>query len=241
MEKVIVLRHDVDNIFGIFSGKFKIIKKILNYSYLALNVVNLRHVIPKYLSFLETIIDLERTYGAGSTFFFRPSTIPTHKFLKELKRPEFEIAYHSDSNKTFNEFYRGLKFVERMTNTKIHGFTKHGKAPVRGGGEWDERKFIAYGVKAGLKYLAQGVDHPDWELPQNINGLLVFGHHVTLRRVNIDQLKSYVMSKKYPLILVHPEEILVKDVREKFETLLTMGRCISVKRFIEDVLKIKLV
>ncbi|RLE74741.1 MAG: hypothetical protein DRJ56_06895, partial [Thermoprotei archaeon] len=101
-------------------------------------------------------------------------------------------------------------------------------SPVRSGGPWDESRFVEYGVRAGLKYLAQGEGHPDWELPRVVGGLVVFGHHVTLRRCRIEDVRAYVRSRRLPLILVHPEDISAPGEREKFEEVLSMGRAVSV-------------
>ena len=228
-ERLVVMRHDVDNLWGIYGrGLASRVKKLANYAYLALSPVRLRSLLPGFLECVLEVVDLERDYGARSTFFFRVPTAPTRELARELVSKGFEIGYHSDRNDTFDSFLRDLRLLERLAGVKVLGFTKHGHSPVRDGGPWDEGKFVEYGVRAGLKYLAQGEGHPDWELPRVVGGLVVFGHHVTLRRCRIEDVRAYVRSRRLPLILVHPEDISAPGEREKFEEVLSMGRAVSV-------------
>ena len=232
-EKLIVLRHDVDNIWSIYKSGIKGRgMKILNYSLMLFPSTTIRQLLPNYLDTVLELVDLEKDYGATSTFFFRVCTAPTKRILNELLKSNCEIGYHSDRNRSFEEFYRDLLALKRMVGYEIFGFTKHGYSPVRSGGPWDEAKFIEYGVKAKLKYLAQGEGHPDWEYPKVIRGLLVFGHHITLKKCSKEQVKEYVERRKVPLILVHPEDLSIPGIKEMFEELLTMGRGVSVINFL---------
>jgi len=228
-EKIIILRHDVDNIWSIYKRGIKgKIAKVLNYSFLLLSPTDIREFIPNYLHTVLELIDLEKDYGATSTFFFRVCTTPTRYILSEILRLGCEVGYHSDRNRCFREFYEDLLALQRMTRVRILGFTKHGYSPVRSGGPWNELKFVEYGIKAKLRYLAQGEGHPEWEYPKVVKGLILFGHHITLKKCSRKQAREYIKRREVPLILVHPEDLSIPGVKESFEEVLTMGRCVSV-------------
>ena len=237
-EKIILIRHDVDNIFLMYNGSLKSkIKKALNYLYLALPLnLNVRHIIPHYLENVQLSIELERMYNARATYFFRVVTAPTNEILEELKKHRHEIAYHADRDYSYSTFYSDLKLLEKIVKSKIYGYSKHGFSPIRSGAPWDEGKIIEFGVKAKLKYLAQGEGHPEWKYPKRVSGLWVFGHHRTLKKVKPREIKEYVSQESLPLILVHPEDLSIPGEKEKFEEVLTLGR---VKPIIEVVLEIE--
>ena len=235
-EKPVLIRHDVDNIYDVYGpGITRKIKKIINtYTLLLMSInVKVRRAIPNYLSHLWFLFDIENKYQCRASYFFRPITIPTKEIVKYLKFKGHEIGYHSDRNQCFRTFYQDLKILERETNTKINGFTKHGFSRIRSGGKYIEKKFIVYGVKSRLKYFAQGTGHAHWELPHNINGLWVFGHHITLKKTSMHILKNYLNKRLVPLILIHPEDIFIKGVLKKFEYVLSHGKCITIQSFIE--------
>ncbi len=229
-DKLILIRHDVDNSFNIYGCMrplVKKIKKVANYSILLIRpFIRIVDYIPNFLETIEYVVDIERDYNALATYFFRVPTAPSKKIVKQLLGKGHEIAYHSDRNDSFQNFYSDLKILEKITGIRIYGFTKHGHSPVRDGGPWNEEKFILYGIKAKLKYLAQGSSHPEWQLPKKIGNLWVFGHHITLKKTSLKKAKEYIKTKKLPVILVHPEDLYISGEREKFEEILCMGKCI---------------
>ena len=234
-EKIIILRHDVDNIWSIYKRGIKgKIAKVLNYSFLLLSPMDIREFVPNYLHTVLELIDLEKDYGATSTFFFRVCTAPTRYILNEILKSGCEVGYHSDRNRCFKEFYEDLLTLQKMVRIRILGFTKHGYSPVRSGGPWNEVKFIEYGVRAKLKYLAQGEGHPKWEYPKVIQGLIVFGHHITLKKCPMVKAKEYIERRKTPLVLVHPEDLSIPGIKNMFEEILTMGRGVSVVEFLRS-------
>ncbi len=228
-EKIIVMRHDVDSIWSVYEpgikGRFK---RYLNHLYIQLSPIRLRNVIPNYLENVLMTMDIEKDYNATATYFFRLPTAPTREIVRELLSKGHEIGYHSDRNYSFETFLHDLRLLEKLTGCRIVGFTKHGRSISRNGGPWSEKKFIDYGIRAGLKYLAQGVGHWDWEYPRSVRGLIVFGHHITLKRISKKLMKKYVKSRSLPLVLVHPEDISIRKVREMFEELLSLGKVVSV-------------
>ena len=238
-EKTILIRHDVDNIYLIYSGSIKgKVKKVLNYLYLTIPTnVSLRFTIPGYLENVKLALDIERTYSARATYFFRATTVPKGKLLSEIKSYGHEIAYHADRDYSYSTFYSDLKLLERLTDTKIQGYTKHGFSPVRSGAPWDERRLIKFGIKARLKYFAQGEGHYEWEYPRRINSLWVFGHHITLKKVKLEEAKKYIESRDLPLILIHPEDLSIPGEREKFEYILTLGRVKPIIEVINEIEK----
>ena len=239
-----LLRHDVDNPYNIFDKRC-IMRKIniyLNYISLKYDIFSslLRVLDLTYLSHLWFLLDLESKYNARATFFFRTVTIPTRSIKRRLVLDGHEIAYHSDRNYSFSTFLDDLKLIERKVRVKIVGFTKHGYSCVRDGGPWIESKFISYGIKANLKYLAQGEGHSNWILPRKVNGKLwLFGHHITLKKSDITSILDYLQRQPLPMILVHPEDLFISDEEtEKFEELLSRFRGVSIREVIDILNKL---
>jgi len=241
-EKFVIIRHDIDNIYAIYRSNklLSTILKAVNYSLLLVisYAHKIRYIIPYYEIHISEVVELEKAYGATATFFVRPITIPRRKLVRKLKANGHEIAYHSDRNYNFDVWYSDLKFIERETSTVIKGFTKHGISPVRGDSSWNEERLIEYGSSAKLKYFAQGEGHPDWIVPRKIKGIWVFGHHVTIERVNDRMLVNYLNSQCAPMILMHPEYIGLKSIRSRFENVITSRRGISVIKFISVLEKL---
>ncbi len=241
-EKVILIRHDVDNLLDIYGeGVSRRIKKVINHVFIGISSVNIDVVslLPARLNHLWEVLDLEKAYDAQTSYFFRTITTPSPELYRVLLERKHEVAYHSDRNHTFKEFYKDLKRIENKLRVTIYGFTKHGYAPLRSGGPWVREKFIGYGLKAGLKYLAQGVGNPEWELPRLINKKLwYFGHHVTLKKSRMKEVERYIKNRTLPLILIHPEDLFIKGEREKFERVLSLGRAITIINLITLLEKI---
>ncbi len=233
-EKIVILRHDVDNIYDIFGGGLSgLMKKVANYVILAAPV-SLAKIAPGSLDHIEDLLDIEGKYGATASYFFRPVTIPDPGLREKLIASGHEIGYHSDNNRDFNEFLKGLKALEENTGVRIKGFTKHGYSPVRSGGPWSERLFIGYGIGAGLEYLAQGSGHPEWAVPRlAYSKLWLFGHKVTLKKSSIDAVQEYVKRNLLPMILIHPEDLSIRGEPEKLEAVLSFARGVSVKEVIK--------
>ncbi len=226
----IILRHDVDNPFLYRKSLFQ---KILNRVYLSNPEFPGKEHFPTYLEAVKTLLKLEKRFSAKATFFFRTVTYPTYDLIKELRDGKHEVAYHADRDKTFREFHEDLKKVQNRTKMTISGFTKHGISKHRSGGHWDEKKMIEYGNKANLKYLAQGESHPGWETPQLVNGVYVFGHHKTIWKESIEELTRYIESNKWPMLLLHPEDLIINGVKEKFIKILSMTKAISVREALD--------
>lgn len=239
-ERIVVLRHDVDNIYGIYRPGFrqKIVKPI-NYALLALMTlsVKLRYLIPFYENHIQELLDVESKYGAKASYFFRVITLPRQSLLRKLIAEGHEIGYHSDRNSSFHQWFGDLKTLERELNVHIHGFTKHGHSLVRDGGIVEEDLLINYASKAKLLYFAQGEGHEDWNLPKKINNVWVFGHHITLKKASIENVRKY-LERCIPLILIHPEDIFIKGERAKLEYVLANRKGISVINLIRIINKI---
>jgi peptidoglycan/xylan/chitin deacetylase (PgdA/CDA1 family) len=190
----------------------------------------LKKKIPGYLEALQDLLQLEHDHQARATFFFRTVTCPTRDILKTLHGDGHEIAYHADRIATFQDFDKDLSFIEQETCQRGHvrGFTKHGYARFRSGGAWDEGKMIQFAKMAGLKYIAQGVRHLDWSLPRVIDGVCVFGHHRTVKDCGLDEMLHYIDSSDMPLLLLHPEDLFIDGVKEKFVKILKFAQAIPV-------------
>ena len=94
---------------------------------------------------------------------------------------------------------------------------------------------VEFAKKANLKYLAQGVDHKDWEKPQIVDGVYLFGHHLTIKDAKIEDMIQYIESNKWPMLLLHPEDLFINGVKEKFLKILKVAKAISVKDALESI------
>ncbi len=222
----IILRHDVDNPFVYRKGLFN---KLMNRVYLSNTKLPRNENLPGYLSALQDVLELENRSGATGTFFFRTVTCPSLNLVKEMKEKGHEISFHADRIDSFQEFEDDLNELRNKTNCQISGFTKHGYAKVRSGGGWDESKMIEYAKNANLKYLAQGEDHHDWEEPHLVDGVYVFGHHLTIKKASKEELNQYIESHKWPLLMLHPEDLFIDGVKEKFIMILKKAKVISIE------------
>ena len=99
---------------------------------------------------------------------------------------------------------------------------------------WNEKKMVEFAKKANLKYLAQGVDHKDWEKPQVVDGVYLFGHHLTIKDAKIEDMIQYIESNKLPMLLLHPEDLFINGVKEKFLKILKVAKAVSVKDALES-------
>lgn len=224
--KIVILRHDVDNPF-VYRKNF--LKKIINRVYLSNSKFPGKSLMPGYYEALNHLLKIETDFQAHATFFFRTVTCPSPKITKKLINQKHEIAYHSDRNNSFEDFQNDLNKLQDALTVKIDGFTKHGYANVRSGGSWNEKKFLEFAKLAKLKYLAQGQDHLDWEEPRLIDGVFLFGHHKTIKDTDYDDLIFYINSKKWPMLMLHPEDLFIKGVEEKFLKILQFVKTITVK------------
>jgi len=231
-EKKIILRHDVDNPFVYRKSLFN---KLMNRFYLSNSKIPRNENLPGYLAALREILELEDKFNARGTFFFRTVTSPSFDLIQQMRKKGHEIAYHADRIETFQEFHTDLKKLQQKTKCEMIGFTKHGFAKIRSGGIWNEKKMIEYAKLSNMKYLAQGQDHPEWEEPQLINGIYVFGHHLTIKKSNMKELTHYIESHKWPLLMLHPEDLFIGDEKEKFIELLKKYKTISIEDLINQL------
>lgn len=223
---IFILRHDVDSPFVYRKSKTK---KILNRIFLSNPEIPGKEKLPGYLEALKHTIKLEKKFNARGTFFLRTVTCPTHEFVEHMLNEGHEIGFHADKIDTFQDFNKDLEFIKNKINHTILGFSKHGFAKIRSGGKWNEKQMIEYAISAELKYLAQGVDHPDWEKPQLIDGVYVFGHHLTIKDATFQELEKYVQSNSCPMLMLHPEDLYIDGVEDKFINILKLAKAISVK------------
>ncbi len=228
-EEVVVIRHDVDNIYGIYRPyRFPKIVKAINYGFLALLSItpSFRYIVPLYLEHIPVVLDIERQYGARASYFFRPITVPKGDIIRDLKKDGHELAYHSDRNKNYNEWLKDLKFIEKTLKVKVQGFTKHGYSIVRGGGIVPFDKLVEYASRAGLKYIGSSMNPRGTGPPHKYNGIWIFSHEITLKHTPWSKLKRYINSCT-PLVLIHPEDLFIPGEMDKFEYILSRKRGIS--------------
>lgn len=232
VNNIFILRHDVDSPFVY---RKSLTKKLMNRIFLSKPEIPGKEKLPGYLEALKYTLKLEKKFKAKGTFFFRTVTCPTKDLVKKIVGDSHELAYHADRIDTFQEFYDDLNFIQEKIDYKIKGFTKHGFAKVKSGGEWDEKKLVEYAKSANMKYLAQGVDHPDWEKPQLIDGVYLFGHHLTIKDANMNELEQYIKSHKWPMLLLHPEDLFIDGVNEKFNKILEISKAITVTEALKQI------
>ena len=239
-EDIVVIRHDVDNIYGIYrSYRFPKLVKAFNYSFMSIISISssFRYLVPFYLEHIPIVMDIEKHYSATATYFFRPITVPRKNLVKELKSRGHELAYHSDRNMNYKVWFNDLKFVEKKLDTKVQGFTKHGYSIIRSGGLLPLEILIEYANKAELKYIGIGLNQPTTGLPHKINNIWVFDHEITLKFTPWNKLKEYIKNC-IPLILVHPEDLFIPGEMDKFEYILSKKKGVSIIKFLKIFEKI---
>lgn len=224
-DRIFILRHDVDSPFVYRKNVFK---KLANRIYLSDPDLPGRKFLPGYHEALKTILDIEKQFDARASFFFRTVTCPAPDMVRRLIAEGHEIAYHADRIATFEEFSEDLTSLRQKTDCAIDGFTKHGYAKVRSGGHWNERKMVEYAKLANLKYLAQGEDHEDIDRPQVVDGVYVLGHHMTVKDRGLDEMQRYIESHECPMLMIHPEDLYIEGVRDKFVKILGTAKAIPV-------------
>ena len=225
ISKNFILRHDVDSPF-VYRKSFT--KKLMNKIFLTKPEIPGKEKLPGYLEALKYSLKLEKKFDAKGTFFFRTVTCPSHDLATKMISEGHELAFHADRVDTFQDFVDDFNFLKTKTKCSMVGFTKHGFAKVRTGGIWNEKKMIEYAKSANMKYLAQGVDHLEWEEPRKFDGVFVFGHHLTVKNSSIDELNEYLEIHKWPLLLLHPEDLFIEGVEKKFIEILKNFNAISV-------------
>ncbi len=240
-ERILVLRHDVDNVYDIAGGRSPFAKKIANFILLASGRIgDLASLItPSRLDHLQMILDLEEAQGARATFFFRSVTAPTEKLASKLEGSGHRVGYHAD-DVCVKDFIGDLSFLERISNRKPRSFTGHGFAKIRGGGKYDEKLMIALGRIAGLDILAQGSGHPEWAVPRRIAGIWVFGHSRSLKKSVLEEIIEYATGPRIPLLLIHPEDLWKEEGNgwKWFEVLLSKFRCLPVEEVVDVLTKL---
>ena len=239
-ERVVIIRHDVDNIYGIYRPlRFGNIFKAVNYGFLALLSVTpkLRYFVPFYEEHIPFLLDIEKKYGARATYFFRTVTIPRIRLLNSLKGFQHEIGYHSDRNYSYEVWFKDLKYIEKEVDVRIRGFTRHGYSIIRGGGGVPYEKLVDYASRAGLEYVAKGEGPGKCGLPYVDKGVWMFKHGITLKFTPLKYLRAY-LEKCLPLVLIHPEDIFIPGEIEKIEYMLTKNKGVSVIEVIRVLDKI---
>ena len=224
-DRVFVLRHDVDSPFVYRKGLFK---KIANRIYLSDPDLPGKQFLPGYHEALKAILEIEKKFDTRASFFFRTATCPPPDIVRRLLDDRHEIAYHADRIESFEEFHEDLVSLTQKTGCMIDGFTKHGYAKVRSGGHWNEAKMVEYAKRANLKYLAQGEDHEDIDVPQLISGVYVLGHHMTVKDRSLEDMTKYIESHEWPMIMIHPEDLFIEGVKDKFVKILETAKAIPV-------------
>lgn len=220
-----ILRHDVDSPFVYRKNVFK---KLANRIYLSDPDLPGRKFLPGYHEALKTILEIEKKFDARASFFFRTVTSPPPEIVRRLIAEGHEVAYHADRIATFEEFKEDLVALRQKTGCAIDGFTKHGYAKVRSGGQWDEKKMVEYAKLANLRYLAQGEDHEDLDMPQLVDGVYLLGHHMTVKDRGLDEMLGYIKSHEWPMLMIHPEDLYIEGVRDKFVNILGTAKAIPV-------------
>jgi peptidoglycan/xylan/chitin deacetylase (PgdA/CDA1 family) len=244
-EEIVAIRHDVDNIYGIYRPyRFPKMVKAINYGFLALLSLSprLRYIVPYYMEHMPILLDIEERYGARATYFFRPVTLPKRSLLRELKSRGHELAYHSDRNDSYETWLHDLRYVEKALGEKVYGVAKHGYSIVRSGGYQSIETIIDYASRAGLKYVGAGVRSglsPEGRGPPfKTSNVWVFRHHITLKFTPFPKLKQY-LDRCVPMILIHPEDIFIPGENEKLEYILSKRKGVTLIDIISTIEKLE--
>lgn len=209
-QKAIVLRHDVDNPIW-YSVP-------LNYLLLHLKDQRIRgkSLFPQYLSDVKLLLDYEIEHGVKATWFFRTCTMPGKQIRDKLLASRHEIAYHSDRDENWKTFMFDLGTLEKSLG-QVRGVAHHGSKP------YNEERILTFIRSAELEYLAQGVTEQGWLKPRRINGVWVFGNHITLKKISAKYdlptanriVQNYVGSRKVAQVLLHPRQFADSDKTRK--------------------------
>jgi hypothetical protein len=230
MHKVI-LRHDVDNPIDYKLGRARLVANNV-----LLRAPWMRNLVPGYNRPAWEMLELDNRHNAKATWFFRTVTLPSKKMQSELTQHGHRIAYHADRDKEEGQFAADLATIQSHSSRKIQGVCKHGSAKVRGGGSWDEDRMNRLAKSQGLVYVCDGNNpngdkptHPDWQTPRAVNGIITFGHRITLYKHDWGEISGYVESHETPLVLIHPEDLTHPGCMEKATRLLSEYECVSVE------------
>ncbi len=213
---VVVLRHDVDNTVWDSVP--------LNYVFLRLKNRTVREwgLIPHYLEDVRNLLDFEVSRGIKATWFFRTCTIPDKDTVKRLLDSQHEVGYHSDRDEKYETFMHDLGVLEQRLG-EIRGATHHGATP------YDDERMLEFVRKSGLMYLGQGIDRMRYTEPKVVDGVWVFGSHMTLKviasRYDISTgrrlVSKYVKNNGLAQILMHPRQFMVSEkVRMLYNSLI---------------------
>ena len=203
---VVVLRHDVDNtVWDSIS---------LNYVFNRLKNQRMREfeLVPRYLNDVRNLLDFEVSRGIKATWFFRTCTIPNKATVKKLRESHHEMCYHSDRDDKYETFKHDLRILENHLG-EIKGVTHHGSTPH------NNRKMFEFARKSGLKYVAQGLNRIRYPEPKEVDGVWIFGSHMTLKVIakSYDYntcwklVSKYVKNNSIAQILMHPRQYMASE------------------------------
>jgi hypothetical protein len=235
------LRIDVDNPFG-YSN---LLKKALNRMSLDYDIVP-RWSSIGYLQHVREFLHYLNDKGIAATWFFRNITAPGPELLKDLKRPQYEMAFHSERTRTHADFRGELREWETRFAMKPYGFSKHGSGEQKlsrmHAKEYDADMLIEYGTREKFEYFSgNGID---FRLPFEDHGGLVYIpapfwlDNPTLHEPNVSMNDVVEYSRDNSLVvLVHPIRwVMQEDVKRRLAFLLENASSESLREQVSDFL-----
>jgi len=116
-----------------------------------------------YLNELKEILSYLNYKRISSYIFFRKITAPTSKILNLINTGNHICGLHLENSRSFEHFIAELKYLEKIIETKIETFSKHGSGKYKYGFRhyvpYEPEKYIEWGLRAGIKlFLGNGED-----------------------------------------------------------------------------------
>jgi|GEM_PF-2756660 len=242
----ILLRVDVDNAF-IPASHSRLVRKL----YLVLNYLNENYWVPKlkfigYNKYVDVFINDLISLGVRASIFFKYTTVPVdRRIIDLLLRNDFDIGFHLLSAKTFGEFLKEKKAIERSIGKRVLGFTKHGdgqrKWTRKHAWRYEPSKYVEWGIRAGLVYFS-GNEHRVYTKIEKKNNFYYLPHVFYIEpwarklKTSIQEIIDYANSG-YPVVaLIHPWNYLLNSsARNDFNKIIDKADVIMT---ISDYLKV---
>ena len=160
MERItmpIVLRIDVDNAYGWDTFIHKAFNYMVeNYFFPCLYKLGCGYPLKKLVNYLEEV-------GVKTSVFFKYTTIPIYKFIKE-DLSKHEIGLHILSANNLMSFLNELNEIKLISGREINGVTKHGngvlKTSRRHAWRYEPEKYLQWVYASGLKYFSGNIKNP---------------------------------------------------------------------------------
>jgi len=219
----ILLRIDVDDAYS----RASFLGRRLNN--LQLNYRLVPFTKAKYLKTLTLLLNYINNENISANIFFKVNTLPSKVLMRKLSN--HEIYLHALALSSASSLKSELNLLERKTDRKVQGFSKHGHWDTWTGergsiSEYNPEKYIKFANKLRLKYFIGNSENPekDYKKERTIiyfPGAFWLNELYRKEKYNIDWLIK-VQRRRDIVVLLHPSEWLSnKQVTLDFKKLIT--------------------